>query len=175
MPLVALATAATVIASQATISGAFSITQQASRLGYLPRIPTRHTSATERGQIYIPQVNWIMLVLVILLVLGFGSSSAIASAYGVAVSGTMLLTTLLVATVVWHVSRLRKWLTLAVLSVVGSVELIFFLANAMKIPEGGWFPLLCGLFVFTTLTTWKRAETSSAHAKRRGRFPWRAS
>jgi KUP system potassium uptake protein len=159
LPLVFLATAATVIASQATISGAFSITQQASRLGYLPRIPTQHTSATERGQIYIAQVNWTMLVLVILLVLGFQSSSALASAYGVAVSGTMLLTTLLVAVVVWHVSRLRKWISIAVLSAVGVVELVFFLANAMKIPEGGWFPLACGLVVFTVLTTWKRAES----------------
>ena len=158
LPLVFLATAATVIASQATISGAFSMTQQASRLGYLPRIPTRHTSATARGQIYIPQVNWLMLSLVVLLVLGFQNSAAMASAYGVAVSGTMLLTTALVMIVVWQVSS-RRWFTVLLLGAIGCAEVLFFLANATKIFEGGWFPLLCGLLVFTVLTTWKRAET----------------
>ena len=141
MPLVLLATVATVIASQATISGAFSVTQQATRLGYLPRIQTRHTSETERGQIYIPQVNWTMLVLVILLVLGFRTSSAIASAYGIAVSGTMVLTTALVAVVAVSLQKRPNPLFLTVLALIGMVELVFFAANATKIADGGWFPL----------------------------------
>jgi len=158
-PLVALATAATVIASQATISGAFSMTQQATRLGYLPRIPVTHTSESERGQIYMGHVNWIMLVLVVLLVLEFKSSSAIASAYGVAVSGTMVLTTLLIGTIALDSrSRARPFL-LATIAAIGLVELVFFAANAMKFAEGGWFPLACGVLVFTMLTTWKRAES----------------
>src|SRR6266568_6284235 len=157
-PLVALATAATVIASQATISGAFSMTQQATRLGYLPRIPVTHTSESERGQIYIGHVNWTMLILVVLLVLEFKSSSAIASAYGVAVSGTMVLTTLLIGAIALDSrSRARPFL-LAAIAAIALVELVFFAANAMKFTEGGWFPLACGVVIFTMLTTWKRAE-----------------
>jgi len=157
-PLVVLATAATVIASQATISGAFSMTQQATRLGYLPRIPVRHTSESERGQIYIPHVNWTMLVLVVLLVLEFKSSSALASAYGVAVSGTMVLTTVLIGVVAYTSrNRARPWL-LAAMAGIGVVEFVFFAANAMKFADGGWFPLACGIVIFTMLTTWKRAE-----------------
>ena len=171
MPLVLLATAATVIASQATISGAFSVTQQATRLGYLPRIQTRHTSATERGQIYIPQLSWIMLVLVILLVLGFRNSSAIASAYGIAVSGTMVLTTALVAVVATSLPKRPNPLFLLVLALVGSMELVFFAANATKIADGGWFPLACGLALFVMLTTWKRAETILTAHERSKRVP----
>ena len=157
LPLVGLATAATVIASQATISGAFSITQQASRLGYLPHIPTRHTSESERGQIYIPQINWAMLVIVVLLVLGFGSSSALAAAYGIAVSGTMLLSSALVGVVAYSLLRRARPLAIVGLLIVGGVELLFLAANTTKIADGGWFPLLCGLAIFTILTTWKRA------------------
>lgn len=171
LPLVALATAATVIASQATISGAFSITQQASRLGYLPRIPTRHTSERERGQIYIPQVNWLMLALVILLVLGFKSSSALASAYGIAVSGTMLLTTALIGIITLSLPGRPKPLLLVVLATVGVVELLFFVANSAKFVEGGWFPLLCGIVLFVALTTWKRAEAILASHESRHRIP----
>jgi KUP system potassium uptake protein len=157
-PLVVLATAATVIASQATISGAFSMTQQATRLGYLPRIPVRHTSESERGQIYIPHVNWTMLALVVLLVLEFKSSSAIAGAYGVAVSGTMVLTTILIG-VVAAISRNRaRPYLLAAIGAVGAVELVFFSANIVKFADGGWFPLACAVVIFTMLTTWKRAE-----------------
>jgi KUP system potassium uptake protein len=159
LPLVLLATVATVIASQATISGAFSVTHQATRLGYLPRIQTRHTSETERGQIYIPQLNWTMLMLVVLLVLGFKNSSAIASAYGIAVSGTMVLTTALVAVVAVSLPKRPNPLFLCLLALVGSMELVFFAANATKIADGGWFPLACGLALFVMLTTWKRAET----------------
>ncbi len=171
MPLVLLATAATVIASQATISGAFSVTQQATRLGYLPRVPTRHTSETERGQIYIPQVNWTMLVLVILLVLGFKTSSAIASAYGIAVSGTMVLTTALIAVVAVSLPKRPNSLFLTVLALIGMVELVFFAANATKIADGGWFPLVCGLALFLMLTTWKRAETILTLHETRKRVP----
>ena len=171
MPLVVLATIATVIASQATISGVFSVTQQATRLGYLPRVPTRHTSETERGQIYIPQVNWMMLVLVILLVLGFKTSSAIASAYGIAVSGTMVLDTVLVGVVALSLPARRNLLFVSVLAVVGLVELVFFASNATKFAAGGWFPLACGLVVFTALTTWKRAETVIAAHEARRRVP----
>ncbi len=171
IPLVLLATVATVIASQATISGAFSVTQQATRLGYLPRIQTRHTSETERGQIYIPQVNWAMLVLVILLVLGFRTSSAIASAYGIAVSGTMVLTTALIAVVAVSLQKRPNPLFLAVLALIGMVELVFLAANATKIADGGWFPLVCGLALFILLTTWKRAETILAAHERSRRVP----
>ena len=157
LPLVGLATAATVIASQATISGAFSITQQASRLGYLPHIPTRHTSESERGQIYIPQVNWAMLVIVVLLVLGFGSSSALAAAYGIAVSGTMLLSSALVGVVAYSLLRRARPLAIVGLLIVGGAELLFLASNTTKIADGGWFPLLCGLAIFTILSTWKRA------------------
>ncbi|TMH88612.1 MAG: potassium transporter Kup [Betaproteobacteria bacterium] len=157
-PLVALATAATVIASQATISGAFSMTQQATRLGYLPRIPVTHTSESERGQIYIGHVNWTMLIMVVLLVLDFKSSSAIASAYGVAVSGTMVLTTLLIGAITLDSRSRAKPFLLAAIAAIALVELVFFAANAMKFTEGGWFPLACGVVIFTMLTTWKRAE-----------------
>ncbi len=157
LPLVALATAATVIASQAVISGAFSVTQQASRLGYLPRIPVTHTSETERGQIYIGRLNWAMLVVVVLLVLGFGSSSNLAAAYGIAVSATMALETSLIALVVYALAGPTRGPVLAMLAVIGAVELAFLASNATKIAAGGWFPLLCGLVIFTLLTTWKRA------------------
>jgi len=157
LPLVALATAATVIASQAVISGAFSVTQQASRLGYLPRIPVTHTSETERGQIYIGRLNWTMLVIVVLLVIGFGSSSDLAAAYGIAVSGTMVLETSLVALVVYALGGRMRIPVLAMLAVIALVELLFLASNATKILAGGWFPLLCGFAVFTLLTTWKRA------------------
>src|SRR6266568_1932614 len=157
-PLVALATAASVIASQATISGAFSMTQQATRLGYLPRIPVTHTSESERGQIYIGHVNWTMLILVVLIVLEFKSSSAIASAYGVAVSGTMVLTTLLIGAIALDSRSRAKPFLLAAIAAIALVELVFFAANAMKFTEGGWFPLACGVVIFTMLTTWKRAE-----------------
>jgi KUP system potassium uptake protein len=169
LPLVALATAATVIASQAVISGAFSVTQQASRLGYLPRIPVTHTSETERGQIYIGRLNWTMLVIVVLLVLGFGSSSDLAAAYGVAVSATMVLETSLVALVVFALAGRARVPLLAMLAVIATVELAFLASNATKILAGGWFPLLCGLVVFTLLTTWKRATDylNSAAARRK--------
>ncbi len=164
LPMVALATLATVIASQATISGAFSVTQQASRLGYLPRMPVTHTSETERGQIYIGRLNWLMLVIVLLLVAGFGSSSNLAAAYGIAVSATMALETALVALVVMAIGGRAKIFVLGVLLVVFLAEVMFLASNTTKIAAGGWFPILCGLTIFTLLTTWKRgAETLAAN------------
>ncbi|MFV5215901.1 potassium transporter Kup [Azonexus caeni] len=157
-PLVLLATAATVIASQAVISGAFSITQQAIQLGYAPRLQIQHTSSSEIGQIYLPAINWLLLAAIITLVAGFGSSSRLAAAYGIAVTGTMLITNLLaiaVAVRLWHWHPLRACLGALPFIVI---DLGFFLANSTKIPEGGWFPLAFGLAVFTLLTTWKRGR-----------------
>ena len=158
LPLVVLATAATVIASQATISGAFSVTQQASRLGYLPRIPVEVTSDVERGQIYIGRVNWLLMILVVALVLAFRSSSALASAYGIAVSLTMVLETALIIVVVMQLENRAKIVLAAVLASIGLVELLFVASNATKILDGGWFPLTCGAVLFTLLTTWKSAR-----------------
>jgi KUP system potassium uptake protein len=154
VPLIALATMATVIASQATISGAFSATQQASRLNFLPRLRVLHTSDLARGQIYIPAVNWLLMVLVVALVLGFRSSNALASAYGIAVSGDLLLGSVMMLLVLPFVKELRLLWPLFLLFAV--LELAFFSANAVKLLHGGWFPLLLALLVFTVLTTWRR-------------------
>jgi KUP system potassium uptake protein len=157
-PLVGLATAAAVIASQALISGAFSVTMQAIQLGYLPRMEIRHTSSQERGQIYLPFVNGVLLLSCICLVLGFGSSSGLSSAYGLAVSLDMLITTTLfyfASRRLWNWSRRRAGLLCAAFLVV---EIIFFSANSLKILHGGWFPLLAALAVFTVMTTWKQGR-----------------
>ena len=155
LPLVLLATAATVIASQAVISGAFSLSRQAMQLDLMPPLDLFQTSARAYGQIYIPQVNWLLLIAVLALVLGFRSSSALASAYGFAVTGTMTITTVLAAAVlrgVWH----WRWPTVAIVLVpIMAVDLALFGANALKIPSGGWFPLAIGLAVFTIMTTWR--------------------
>jgi len=157
-PLVALSTAATIIASQAVISGAFSIAQQAIQLGYLPRMDVQHTSAKEFGQIYVPSINWTLLVAVIALVLSFGSSMNLAAAYGIAVTGTMVVTTFLayvVARQIWRWSAARaRMLFLAFLV----VDLTFFAANIIKIPHGGWFPLLFGTGIYLLLITWKQGR-----------------
>ena len=170
-PMVILSTFATVIASQATISGAFSVARQATRLGFLPRLPTRHTSAAERGQIYIPQLNWAMLAIVLLVVFLFKNSSAIAAAYGIAVAGTMLLDTVLVAIVIWSLPKRANAPWLAGLAVLACIELTFFAANATKFMDGGWFPLTCGLCVFTALSTWKRAGMVLQANERNHRLP----
>jgi KUP system potassium uptake protein len=171
LPLVILATAATVIASQATISGAFSVTQQASRLGYLPRVTVLYTSDTERGQIYIAPVNWIMLLLVIVLVLEFGSSSALAGAYGIAVSTTMVLETSLVILVIWMLRPRRAAPLLLLLGAIGCVELAFFASNATKLTAGGWFPIAVAVVLFTMLTTWKLAVDTIAASEEARRVP----
>lgn len=157
-PLVILATAATVIASQAVISGAFSITQQAIQLGYTPRLEIQHTSDREIGQIYLPAINWLLLISIIALVIEFGSSSNLAAAYGIAVTGTMLITNILAIAV-----AVRLWDWSPARAVLGAlpficIDLAFFLANSVKIPDGGWFPLIFGLGVFILLTTWKRGR-----------------
>ena len=154
-PLVLLSTAATVIASQAVISGAFSLSRQAVQLGLMPPLDVFQTSTRERGQIYIPQVNWLLLIAVLALVLGFQSSSALASAYGFAVTGTMTITTILAAAVMRGVWR-WQWPTIAVVLIpIMTVDLALFSSNALKIPTGGWFPLVIGLVVFTIMTTWR--------------------
>ena len=158
-PLVILSAVATVIASQAVISGAYSMTQQATQLGYSPRMETRHTSEHEIGQIYLPGINWAMLVAVIALVLGFGSSANLAAAYGIAVSGTMTITTILAFVVVrklWGWGWVRGGLLIAFLL---TIDLAFFGANAMKIMEGGWLPLVLGFVLFLLMTTWKRGRS----------------
>ena len=171
LPMVALATAATVIASQATIAGAFSVTQQASRLGYLPRVAVLYTSETERGQIYIGRVNWLLMILVLILVLEFQSSSALAAAYGIAVSTTMVLETALVIIVV-SMLRLRYGPPLIVLlAAVGCVEIAFFASNATKFFAGGWFPMAVAVVLFTLLTTWKRAGDVITAAEEARRVP----
>ena len=157
-PLVILSTVATIIASQAVISGAFSITQQAIQLGYTPRLEIQHTSDREIGQIYLPAINWLLLIAIIGLVIGFQSSSNLAAAYGIAVTGTMLITNLLaiaVAVRLWNWSPWRAMLGALPFIVI---DLGFFLANSVKIPDGGWFPLAFGLGVFILLTTWKRGR-----------------
>ncbi len=157
-PVVILATIATVIASQAVITGAFSLSRQAIQLGYLPRMEIRHTSETEIGQIYIPRVNWILCACVLALVIGFQSSTNLASAYGVSVSGEMCVATLIayvVARHIWGWSRLRA---LAVTAVFLTVDISFFLANFVKIADGGWLPLIVGAGLYSIFTTWKRGR-----------------
>lgn len=170
-PLVALAAAATVIASQATITGAYSLTLQASRLGYLPRIRLMHTSDSERGQIYVPAVNWLMLVAVLLLVLAFGSSSALAAAYGIAVSGTMIVTTSLTAVIAAQGVSRRRALLLGFLALLLLIESVFFASNAMKFMHGGWFPLVLGALIFLLLTTWRRGSALVAIERKRLDLP----
>ena len=153
-PLVGIATAATIIASQAVISGAFSVTHQAVQLGFLPRLKTEHTSEKAAGQIYIPAVNWGLLLMVIALVLGFRESGRLASAYGIAVTGTMLITTLMLAVLVFQVWRWNKLLATLTIGTFLLVDGSFFASNITKIPDGGWFPLLVAAVTFTILTTW---------------------
>ena len=158
IPMVILATAATVIASQAVISGAFSVARQSIQMGLLPRMQIIHTSGMEEGQIYVPFTNWSLYLAVVALVIGFKSSSNLAAAYGIAVTGTMLIDTILVAFVM---VLMWKWNKLVVAIVAGSlllVDIAFFSANVVKIPEGGWFPLAMGVVSFTVLTTWRRGR-----------------
>jgi KUP system potassium uptake protein len=157
-PMVALSTVATVIASQATISGAYSMTQQAVQLGYLPRVTIRHTSARVIGQIYVPAVNWTLLVVVAIAVLGFGSSDRLASAYGVSVMGTMLVTSFLTFFVVRYQWRFALWLSLAATGFFLLVDATFFAAAMHKVLDGGWFPLVLGSAIFTLMITWRRGR-----------------
>jgi KUP system potassium uptake protein len=157
-PMTLLATLATVIASQAVISGAFSLSQQAMQLSLLPRLDVHQTSEEAIGQVYVPQINWLLMICVIGLVLSFRSSDALASAYGIAVVSTMLITTALLAIVA---RRLWNWslaLTIGVIGFFLVVDLAFFAANVVKIPDGGWFPLLVGAIAFTLMSTWRRGR-----------------
>jgi len=158
VPLVLLATSAAVIASQAVISGAFSLTRAAIQMGYSPRLKLLHTSAREIGQIYVPFINWMLFIAVVLLVLGFKSSDNLGGAYGIAVTLAMLIDTVLIFFVItrlWHWSRVVAF---AITVPLFLIDLAFLSSNALKIPEGGWFPLLIGAVVFTLLTTWKRGR-----------------
>jgi KUP system potassium uptake protein len=157
-PLIVLATAAAIIASQSMISGAFSLTQQCVQLGYSPRVKIVHTSAREAGQIYVPDVNWALMVGCVLMALQFGSSAALGAAYGIAVMGTMTTTTVLFALVAVRHLRWKTWQAALFVSVFLTIDATFFAATAVKIPHGGWMPLLVGAAIFALMTTWKRGR-----------------
>jgi KUP system potassium uptake protein len=157
-PLLALATAATVIASQSAITGAFSITQQAIQLGYLPRLKILHTSVTERGQVYVPAVNGVLCIAVLGLVLGFRSSGALAAAYGFAVTATMVLTSLIMGFVIFRIWRRRGFPMYGIFAVLLTVDLALFAASATKIPDGAWLPLAIAAVLMLILTTWARGR-----------------
>jgi len=158
LPLVLLATAAAIIASQAVISGAFSVTQQAIQLGFVPRLRISHTSEAAAGQIYIPIVNWALMTMVIILVLTFRSSSNLAAAYGIAVTGAMLIDTILISVVLRQMWNWNRWFVAGLLVIFFTVDGSYLSANLLKIPAGGWFPLLVGAVAFTFLTTWAKGR-----------------
>ena len=155
LPLVAIATAAAIIASQALISGAFSLTRQAIQLGYAPRLDVEHTSAGEMGQVYVPQVNAFLAVSTLAIVIGFRSSGALAAAYGIAVTMTMILTAILLHVVATELWRWPRYVAFAVTGAFLSIDLAFFGANLLKVFDGGWLPILIGGVLFTLMTTWK--------------------
>ncbi len=155
LPLIGLATVAAIIASQALISGAFSLTQQAIQLGYCPRLDIEHTSHSEMGQVYVPQVNWALMVSTIVIVIGFGSSTALAAAYGIAVTLTMVITAVLLQIVAIERWRWSPAVAYTVTGIFLTIDLAFFGANALKITHGGWLPLVIGGLLFTLMTTWK--------------------
>jgi len=158
LPLVFLATAATVIASQAMISGAYSVARQCMQLGFLPRLTVRHTSSSEEGQIYLPQVNWALLVGVVILVLSFQTSDNLAAAYGIAVTGTFLCTSALAAIVFRRQFGWRRRTVLLVFGTFFALDLVYFGANVLKVPQGGWVPLILGLAMIALMTSWKRGR-----------------
>jgi KUP system potassium uptake protein len=157
-PLIGLATVATVIASQAVITGAFSVSRQALQLGFLPRMHIQHTSESTEGQVYMPRVNWGLMIGVMALVLSFRSSGNLAAAYGIAVTGDMVITTLLAAIVFREIWRWSKIKTYLLISLFLTIDLAFFSANMLKIPDGGWVPLLIGACIFTLMLTWKNGR-----------------
>ncbi|OAH96366.1 potassium transport protein Kup [Methylomonas methanica] len=157
-PMLILSTLATVIASQAVISGAFSVTRQAIQLGYCPRMNIRHTSGDEMGQVYLPAVNWLLMVSVFILVLSFRSSSALASAYGIAVTGTMIVDTILAFIVIQALWQWNKPTSITFLSTFLIIDLLFLSSNSLKIPHGGWLPLVVGTVLFLIMTTWIRGK-----------------
>jgi KUP system potassium uptake protein len=158
LPLVIIATLASIIASQAVISGAFSVTQQAIQLGFVPRLRITHTSESAAGQIYIPVVNWALMTMVLLLVFTFQTSSNLAAAYGIAVTGAMLIDTALIAVVLFTMWKWNRLLSAALVILFATVDLGYFSSNLTKVPAGGWFPLLVGGIAFTLLTTWAKGR-----------------
>ena len=167
-PMIALATVATVVASQAVISGAYSMTKQAIQLGFLPRLRVLHTSDKEIGQVYVPAINWLLLAAVVVSVLGFGSSTALGSAYGIAVTGTMLITTCLTFYVVRYAWHYNWWLCVLATGFFFAIDAAFFSANLLKLAQGGWFPLVIGAVIFTVMSTWGRGREmmiAEAHSR----------
>jgi len=170
-PMVGLATAATVIASQATISGTYSMTKQAIQLGFLPRMSVVQTSARERGQIYIPGINWILLAAVMGAVIGFGSSSRLASAYGVAVTGTMLVTTIVTFFLIRYGWGYPLWACIAATGCFVVVDAAFFSSCLLKVADGGWFPLAIGALVYLLMTTWRQGRSAMFRRLRASSVP----
>ncbi|MEO5364280.1 MAG: potassium transporter Kup [Magnetococcus sp. DMHC-8] len=172
LPMVLLATAATIIASQAVISGAFSATRQAIQLGYLPRLKVVHTSSSAYGQIYVPVTNWLLLIAVLVLVLGFKSSENLAAAYGIAVTGTMVaVTSLAFGIVLRHLFAWSWWLALPILLLFLSMDLGFLGANALKFLDGGWFPVILGAAIFFLMSTWRKGQDLVRQAVRKEEIP----
>jgi len=171
IPVIFLALAATIIASQAVISGAFSLTQQAIQLGFIPRMQIKHTSAAAAGQIYIPVVNWALMISVILLVLFFQSSSNLAAAYGIAVTGAMFIDTILMAAVLLALWRWPVWKALPLIAVFIVVDMAYLGANLIKVPDGGWVPLVIGLAIFAALTTWSKGRGLMRQSMAEGSIP----
>src|SRR6185312_6693366 len=159
VPLLVLASAAAVIASQAVISGAFSLTRAAIQMGYCPRLTIQHTSERAIGQIYIPFINWMLLAAIVALVIGFRNSDNLAGAYGIAVTMAMLIDSILIFVVMRRIWDWPVWVSIVIATPLLLIDLTFLASNALKIPEGGWFPLLIGGVVFTLLTTWKRGRS----------------
>lgn len=171
LPLVAIATMAAIIASQAVITGAFSVTQQGIQLGFIPRLRISHTSAATAGQIYIPLINWALMIAIILLVLTFRSSSNLTAAYGIAVTGAMLIDNFLIAVVLFSLWKWKKRYAVPLLTLFFIVDLAYFSANLTKVPYGGWFPLLAGVVIFTLLTTWSKGRRLMVERMREAAMP----
>ena len=169
-PLLIIASMAAVIASQAVITGAFSVTQQAIQLGFIPRMSIKHTSLTA-GQIYIPVINWALMIAVILLVLMFQRSSNLTAAYGIAVTGAMLIDNFLLAVVLFHLWKWKRWLSVPLLAVFFALDGAYLAANLTKIPDGGWVPLVMGMIIFTLLTTWARGRALMRQNMAEGTIP----
>ncbi len=171
LPLVGVATMAAIIASQAVITGAFSVTQQGIQLGFIPRLRISHTSADTAGQIYIPLINWALMIAIILLVLTFQTSSNLTAAYGIAVTGAMLIDNFLIAVVLFGLWKWKKRYAVPLLALFFVVDLAYFTANMTKVPDGGWFPLLVGVVIFTLLTTWAKGRRLMVERMREAAMP----
>ncbi|MCA1661777.1 MAG: potassium transporter Kup [Novosphingobium sp.] len=170
-PLLIVASLAAIIASQAVISGAFSVTQQAIQLGFIPRMTIKHTSETAAGQIYIPVINWALMIAVILLVLVFQRSSNLTAAYGIAVTGAMMIDNFLLAVVLFQMWKWKPWLAVPLLAMFFAIDAAYLGANLTKIPDGGWVPLIMGLAIFTLLTTWARGRALMRQNMAEGAIP----